>query len=101
MSYLKLASSSLLTCNLSSKNKKTLNLGSKVPYFGIFGLQFNKGYYQIFDQHPCETINFNLKQKKNKLGTKKVQFGSLRWNVVIFVSSAPKFLKLQSFVQKL
>ena len=49
----------------------------------IFGLQFNKSYYQIFNQHLriCETINFHPKQKKNKLGTKKTLFGSLGWNV--------------------
>ena len=34
----------------------------------------NKSYYQIFNQNPriCETINFHPKQKKNKLGTKKL-----------------------------
>ena len=27
---------------LQKKKKKTLNLGSKIPYLGIFGLQFEK-----------------------------------------------------------
>ena len=51
MTYLKLASSNFLTCKLSSKNKKTLNLGPKIPYLGIVGLQPNKNCYQIVNQH--------------------------------------------------
>ena len=51
MLHLKSASSNLLTCNVSSKNKNTLNLESKVTYLGIFGLQFNKNYCQIFNQY--------------------------------------------------
>ena len=68
MSNLKSASSNLLTYNDSSKNKKNLNLGPKLPYSGIFGLQFNKNYYQIFNEHTqfCETIKFHPKQKKKK-----------------------------------
>ena len=48
--------------SLTQKQKK---LGPKILYLGIFGLQFNKDYYQIFNQHSriCETINFNPKQK--------------------------------------
>ena len=67
MSNLKSASSNLLTCKVSSKNKKILNLGPKIPYLGIFGLQFNKNYYQIFNQHTrnCETIKFHPKRKKH------------------------------------
>ena len=66
MPYLKSASSNLSTCKVSSKNKSILNLGPKIPYLGIFGLEFNKDYYQIFNQHPqiCEAINFHPKQKK-------------------------------------
>ena len=51
MTYLKLASSNFLTCKLSSKNRKTLNLGPKTPYLGIVGLQPNKNYYQIVNLH--------------------------------------------------
>ena len=77
MSLLKSAFSNLLTCNLSAKNKKTLNLGPKIPYLGIFGLQFNKNYYQIFNQYfrICETIKFHPKQTKNKLTTKNALLG--------------------------
>ena len=66
MLYLKSATSNLLTCKVSSENKKTLNLGPKIPYLGIFGLQFNKDFYKFFNQHPriCETIKFHPKQKK-------------------------------------
>ena len=79
MSNLKSASSNLLTYKDSSKNKKNLNLGPKIPYSGIFGLQFNKNYYQIFNQHTqtCETIKFHPKRKKNKFGNKNALFGSL------------------------
>ena len=63
---MKSASSNLLTCKVSSKNKKKINLGPKIPYLGIFGLQFNKNYYQIFNQHirMYETIKFHPKRKK-------------------------------------
>ena len=79
MSNLKSASSNLLTYKDSSKNKKNLNLGPKIPYSGIFGLQFNKNYYQIFNQHTqiCETIKFHPKRKKKKFGNKNALFGSL------------------------
>ena len=30
------------------QKQKTLNLGPKIPYLGIFRLQFNKDCYQIF-----------------------------------------------------
>ena len=77
MSNLKSASSNLLTCKNSSKNKKFLNLGPKIPYLGIFGPQFNKSYYQIFNQHTriCETIKFHPKRKD--LGSKNALFASL------------------------
>ena len=42
MSYLKSVSSNLLTCKVSSKNKKTLNLGPKILLLGIFELEFKK-----------------------------------------------------------
>ena len=49
--------------NMQSFIQKQKNLG-------IFGLQFNENYYQIFNQHPriCEAINFHPKQKKRNLG---------------------------------
>ena len=75
---MKSASSNLATCKVSYKNKKNLNLRPKIHYLDIFGLQFNKDYYQIFNQHPriCETINFHPKRKKkNELGTKKLYLG--------------------------
>ena len=64
ISYLKSASSNLLTCKVSFKNK-SFKLGSKILYLGLFGLQFNKNYYQIFDQHCriCGNIKLHPKQK--------------------------------------
>ena len=40
-----------------------LNVTPQIPYLGVFGLEFNKNYYQTFNQHPviCETINFHPK----------------------------------------
>ena len=50
------------------QKQKNFKPGPKKPYLGIFGLQFNKDYYQIFNQHPriCETINFHPKRKKKQ-----------------------------------
>ena len=83
MLYFKSASSNLLTSKVSPRNKKTLNLGPKISYLGIFGLQFNKSYSQIFNQHPriCETIKFHRKQRKIILGTKNALFEFLDWNI--------------------
>ena len=79
MSNLKSASSNLLTCKVSSKNKKFLNFGPKIPYLGVLGMQFNKNYYQFFNQHTriCETLKVRPKRKKKKFGTKNPLFGSL------------------------
>ena len=43
-------------------------MGPKIPHLGIFGLQFSKNHYQIFNQHTllCETIKFHAKQKTKK-----------------------------------
>ena len=59
---------------ISSKNKKILNLGPKIPYLGLFGLQF---YYQIFNQPTriCETIEVSSKTKKKNLGPKTLYLG--------------------------
>ena len=75
------------------KKKKKLNLGPKIPYLGTFGLQFNKNYYQIFNQHTriCKTIEVSSETKKINLGSKMVYLG-LRlecWKtIVIFLINA-------------
>ena len=55
MLYLKSTFPNLLTCKVSSKKKKTLNLGPKFLFQN-----------QTFNQHPriYETIKFNPKRKK-------------------------------------
>ena len=60
------------------RKQENFKLGPKIPYLGIFGLQFDKSYYQIFNQHPgiCENIKFHRKQK-NIHGTKNALFGYL------------------------
>ena len=71
-------------CNVSSKNKKTLNLGRKIPYLGIFGVQFN---YQIFNQYSriCKTIKFRPKKLRTKNAS--LRFGlECPKAIVIFVS---------------
>ena len=77
MSSLKSESPNLLPCNVSSINNRFLNLGPKIPYLGIFGLQCNKGYYQIFNQHTriCETITFHAKREKINLRPKMLYLG--------------------------
>ena len=51
-----------------------------MPYFGIFGLEFEKNYCHIWNQHPqnCLIANFAKKQKCLNLGRKM-------WDSGIFV----------------
>ena len=93
MLHLKSASSNLVTCKVSSKNKKPLNLGAKIPYLGISARQSNKKVSN-FQSAPsnCETINFHPKRKEKKkkkenLGQKKAIFGSFGWNVEKLLSN--------------
>ena len=52
-------------------------MGPKIPYLGIFWLQFDKNDCEIFNQysHIFENIMFHPKQTKNKLRTKNVLLG--------------------------
>ena len=52
-------------------------MGPKKPDLGIFVLQFNKSYYQIFNQNLWirEIIEFHPKQKKINLGLKMLYLG--------------------------
>ena len=54
------------------KKRKCLNLGPKMPYLDIFGLNFKK----TRNKHPliCQTAKFSEKEKISKFGTKKVLF---------------------------
>ena len=63
---MKSASSNLVAWKVSSKTKKTLNLGPKIPCLGFFGLQFNKNYYQILDStlEFVKLSTFNQNEKK-------------------------------------
>ena len=81
-------------------------MGPKRSYLRIFGLQFIKNYYQIFNQHPrnCEKIKFHPKQKKIFLGSKcSIWFFGLEFckTIVIFVINVLQFISWQGFVQKL
>ena len=59
------------------QKQKDSNLGPKIPYIGIFGLQFSKNSHQIFNQDTriCETIKFYPERKKINLGPKTLYFG--------------------------
>ena len=77
-------------------------MGPKKPYLGIFGPQFNKKYYQIFNQYSqiYETIKFHPKQNKTKkkLKTKNAECSK---SIVMFVINTLQFVSLQSLMQKL
>ena len=64
------------------QKQENFKFRSKILHFDTFGLQFNKIYYQIFDQHPpiCGNTKFYPKQK-NVLGNKNALFGTLGWNI--------------------
>ena len=70
-------SPNLLTFKVSSKTNTFLHLGPKIPYLGVFGLQFNIQFYQMFNQHTriFETIKFHPKRKKKNLGPKMFYLG--------------------------
>ena len=74
-----------VTRKVSSKNKKKTkkNLGPKIPHLGIFGLQFSKNDYQIFNQHTllCETIKFHAKRKKK--GSKNWDLRLECWKTIV------------------
>ena len=81
-------------------------MGPKIPYLGIFGLQFNKNYYQVFNQRTRirKTIKFHPKRKKINLGPKMLYLGLWLecWKtIVIFLINGLQIVQLQSFVQKL
>ena len=81
MLHLKSASSNLVTCKVSSKNKKPLNLGAKIPYLGISALQSNKKVSN-FQSAPSNLWNYKLssktkKTKQKNLGLKKLYLGLL------------------------
>ena len=48
LSYLKSAPSNLWNCKILGKNRNCLNLGWKMPYLGVFQLEFKK-FFVIFE----------------------------------------------------
>ena len=60
------------------KKQKCLILGPKMPYLGIFGLEFSENYCHISNQHRRIYLiaKFRGKMKIPKFGTKNVFFGS-------------------------
>ena len=72
LSYLKSASLNLSTCKILGKKQKCLNLVPKMPYLGIFGLEFENSIV-IFEISTLEFIklqNLEEKQKRLTLGPK-------------------------------
>ena len=90
------------------EKQKSLNLESKMPYlgyfwprmhyFGIFGLDVQKSYRHIWNQHPqiCLFEKFHKKAKMSKFGTKMPDlsvFGlAFENNIVIFEITSLKFV---------
>ena len=61
------------------KNQKCLNLKPKMPYLGIFGVNFENDYCHICNQHPqicqihpqiCQIPKFCKNRKLHKIATK-------------------------------
>ena len=84
---------------------KCLNLGPKIPYLGIFGLEFENNVV-IFEITTLELVklgNFVKKWKCLNFGP-KIAWGFF-WlefenNIVIFEISTLEFVKLRNFVKK-
>ena len=76
MSYLKSAPSNLPYCKVWCKNYKSLNLGRKMPYLHIFGLEFVNIIVIFNNQYPriCLVAKFGTKAKILKFGTKNALF---------------------------
>ena len=60
-----------------SKNALLGYFWPKMPYFGIFGQEFQKYCCHIWNKHPqiCLVEKFCEKNKKSKFGTQNVLFG--------------------------
>ena len=73
MSYLKSAPSNLSYCKVWCKKYKSLNLGRKMPYLHIFGLEFVNIIVIFNNQYPriCLVAKFGVKTKILKFGAKK------------------------------
>ena len=77
MSYLKSASSNLLTCKVSFNNKKTLNSEPKIPYLSIFEQELKKLLSYLKSAASNLSICKILEKKTitSKFGTKNTFFG--------------------------
>ena len=60
-----------------TKKQKCLNLGPKMLYLGIFGLEFKKNYCHIWNQDPwiCLIAKYCEIMKMPKFGSKSALFG--------------------------
>ena len=60
-----------------SGKQKCLNLGPKMPYLGVFRLEFKKYYCYIWNQHPwiCLISKYREIMEMPKFGTKSVLLG--------------------------
>ena len=83
---------------------KSFNLGLKIPYFGIFGLEFEDTI--VIFEHPqiCLIPKFFAKVKILNFGPKMPyldNFELVFWkNIVIFEINTLEYFLKQSFVQK-
>ena len=69
--------SDLSKCKVSSL-RKTIKFGPKLPYLGIFGLEFEKAIF-MFEITTLEFVKFqSFIQNKKRLGSKHVTLGKFR-----------------------
>ena len=50
--------------NAKIHSKKSLNLGPKMSYLGIFVIEFSKNYFHIYNQQPRDHLNSKCYDKK-------------------------------------
>ena len=86
------------------RNKKTLSLGPKISYFGIFGLQFCE-IMIIFEITFAEKQSFVRNKSPSNLITKMLHLSIFRlksgkYIVLIFEISTHEFFIMRRFMQK-
>ena len=83
-------------------------MGPKMPDLGIFGLEFQKNCYHIWNPHPqiCQIAKAcEKKWKRLNLGPKMPYLGifgkEIQESIAIFGMSTLDFVKLRNFVKKM
>ena len=106
LSYLKSGASNFRNSKGLQKKLKFLKLGQKIRYLGIFGVEFEKNYCLIWNQHPeifliekClkkkwKYLNFELKMPYlGSFGANFPKNNTLVWNQHTEICQFGKFRK--------